>query len=291
MKYLFYFHPLDNLQTLWGSPAVLNECEQADDLIRLFQAVHWASSNWSKTVHFCQKDSISLRSLLIRSKSLVMAAYHNYHIMENEVAVHNNFQQIEQERHQVLNADLSEQRDLAKASFRRAAQTLAASDWDINDWMFLKGLSEGFGKGKKIRLSEKHIVIFDDPSKSIYENFHQHFHGMHVTYLPPFYYEIGYLVAQPYIHLEPSLYKLWGVQGKIHRHNPKLEQANEKWNEAFWNNVNNFRRAGVNPLALDVYPFNVQKVDPIMIKLLKQVLPSVIRNRIRAKVLSLKGQH
>jgi hypothetical protein len=291
MKGLFFFHPLDNLRTLWGDPEILNECERVDEMIRLFRAVHWASSNWSKTLQLCGQDSVGLRSILVRSKSLVTAAYHNYFLMGHTTSLSSITKQIDAERDQILNANPDEKSHLARAAFRNAIQTLAKSDWELNDWMIQKGLSNGFYERKKIWLSERHFLLFDNHRDFDPANFHQHSLGTHITHLPSFYYAIGFLVSQPYFQLEPSLSRLWDAKAATHFENVEMRLATDKWGVAFWENVNSFRTVGLQPLALDVYPFNVQRVDPIMIKLLKQVLPSNVRHWFRAQVSSLTGRH
>ncbi len=291
VKYLSYFHSLNNLQSLWGDTTILNECEQPDNTIRLLRAVLWATSDWSKTLQLCQQDFVSLRSLLIRSKSLVTAAIHNYRLIGNEASVEAATHRIEQERQRIVRADPSDQGDLARASFWGAVRTLANSDWELSAWMTQEGLSDGHGERKKIRLSEDHVIAFDDSYESTQENFHQHIRGMHVTYLPFFYYAIGLLAAQPVLSLEPGLSRLWDVRGAARCDNVKLKRAGDNWNHAFLENVKEFRRAGIFPLALHVYPFNVKRIDSIMERSVKQmtrcakyVLPTGVRRWLRTQL-------
>ena len=285
VKYLSYFHPLDNLRTLWGDFAILNELEQADDMIRLFRAVLWNSSCWSKTLHFCRQDGVSLRSLLIRAKSLVTGAVHNYRLIGNGASVDAAIHRVELERQRILSAHPSEQSELARASFWGAVQTLAKSDWDLSTWMIQEGLSDGHSKKrKKIRLSEKHVIIFDDSYESSQERFHQHVLGTHITYLPFFYYAMGFLVAQPYLYLEPGLSKLWDMRAAASIENVNIGRAAEDWNKAFLGHVKDFLRVGIPPMALNVYPFNVKRVDSMMRRFLKQVLPSRVRRWRRARL-------
>ncbi|WP_337286877.1 hypothetical protein [Candidatus Methylomirabilis sp.] len=289
VKYLSYFHSLNNLQSLWGDTTILNECEQPDNTIRLLRAVLWATSDWSKTLQLCQQDFVSLRSLLIRSKSLVTAAIHNYRLIGNEASVEAATHRIEQERQRILRADPSEQGDLARASFWGAVRTLAQSDWALRTWMIQEGLSDGRGEErKKIRLSDNQVIIFDDSHGSSYENLHQHVLGTHITYLPFFYYAIGLLAAQPILSLEPGLSRLWDVRGAARCDNVKLKRAGDNWNHAFLENVKEFRRAGIFPLALHVYPFNVKRVDSMlrMRRVLKHVLPSGVRRWLGARLYS-----
>jgi hypothetical protein len=273
MKTLYHFHPLDGPKTLWGESVMLRKCEPVDQFARLFRGVLWNSSCWSKTLHFCQQKAISLRSILIRAKSLVTGAEHNQRLIGKGSIASYSMQQIEQDRQRILNVDPDEQIDLARASFQEAVQTLILSDWDLSAWIRREGLLDGYNRKRNLWLSAKYKVVFDDSHKYSQKDFHQHILGTHIAYLPSFYYTLGLLVAQPYLQLEPGLSRLWDMRVKENLVNKEIEQAAGIWNEAFWENIQDFQKADVPPLALNVYPFNVHKADSFIGRFLKQVLP------------------
>jgi hypothetical protein len=271
VKYLFYFHPLDGLRSLWGNTALLEECEPPDEVICLFRAVLWNSDCWTRALWQCQQDNVSLRKILLYSRGLVIGAVNNFHLMGNGISAEAANQRVEQERQKILSANPGDKCDLAKASFWGSVQTLAKSDWELSAWLIQKGLSDERGKRKKIRISQNHMIVLDDSYESSQENFHQHVHKIHVTYLPFFYFAIGCLVAQPYLVAEPRLSKLWDKQVTVEIENVNLMRAAAKWIKAF----KDYRNIGLIPLGL--YPFGVREVDSEMRRLLRQVLPSRVK--------------
>jgi hypothetical protein len=280
VNYLFYFHPLDNLLTLWGDASILNECEQLDVMMRLFRTVLWNSIRWDRTLNYCQQDNVSLRSLLMCSKSLVTAANHNYRLMGNSAPEGKAKLRVEQGIQRILNTALNVQSNLAKALFWESVQILAKSDWDLNAWMIHENISNENGNRKKSWLFEKHVIIFDNSYELQQENFHQHFLGTHITHLPYFYYEIGSLIAQPYVYFEPSLSRIWGTRLAENFYNVNLMEAAENWNRVFMGNVRESIRKGTQSVALEiykVYPFSVKKVRSTMRRLMSQILPDFFR--------------
>ncbi len=281
---LLHFHPCDSLTTLWGDQSLLAGCRTPDEAGRLLRTVLWNSSCWGRTAGYCGETGLSLRSLLVRIKAIVMSALHNCWLMPEDLPapLPGTLEEVEAERREIVRAGERDQGAMAVALLHKVLDVLVESDRILATWLGRQGLVDGGGR-TTLRLSEHQVVVCEGVGRRDGSMVHRHASTTHETYLPSFYQAVGALVAAPFLTIEPSLARLWRPSRET-RVADALRRAADRWQVAFRANVDGAVRVGLHPFALHVYPFNVRRVDSPARRYAKRILGARGRTWLRARI-------